>query len=58
MKTNNKYESPDIKTIDTRLEGILCSSDCPTDDGNGHGLEGDQNACNVGGFPGLPGTKE
>ncbi len=56
MKKNNKYESPVIKTVDTKLEGILCSSDCPGD-GCVHGYEGDQDACNVGGMPGLPGTR-
>lgn len=61
MKKTNCYESPVIKEIETKLEGIVCQSgcgdDCPSYTGCSHGDGGDAPACSVGGFPGLPGTK-
>ena len=56
MKTNKNYDSPVIKEIETKLEGIVCASDdCPAY--SEHNLDGDQNACNNGGFPGFPGSR-
>ena len=57
MKKNNYYESPVIKEIETKLEGIVCQSGCEGD-GCFHGYEGNQNACSSGGFPGMPGVAE
>lgn len=51
----SNYESPEMEIVETKFEGVLCGS-CT---GNtGHGGSGDAPACNVGGFPGLPGTAD
>ena len=54
-KKVHKYESPVLEVIETKMEGVLCQSCTSDGNGGGHGGSGDAPACNVGGFPGLPG---
>ena len=53
MKKTNYYESPVIKEIETKLEGIICGSGSSSGLPNlpGHGETGDQDA---GGSDGEP----
>ena len=53
MKKTNKYESPVIREIETKLEGFICQS-CTTDSGGGHGYGGDAPANDCNGMPSLP----